>query len=110
MLLELKAVQGQCLRMQELAEQVVLSRSRVSRLVDVLEDEGLVVRQTDPSDARGTQTCLIDKGRRALRRTAPAYLAGIDRYFNRHLSDRERAAIARALDRVVQANPPPSGR
>jgi DNA-binding MarR family transcriptional regulator len=109
-LLELKAVPGQCLRMQDLAERVVLSRSRVSRLVDDLEDEGLVVRQPDATDARATHTCLTDKGRRALRRAAPAYLAGIDRYFNRHLSDRDQKAIARALERVVKANPPPSSR
>ena len=109
-LLELKAVPGQCLRMQELAERVVLSRSRVSRLVDDLEDEGLVVRHPDARDARATQTCLTDKGRRALRRTAPTYLAGIDRYFNGHLTDRERVAVARALDKVVRANPPRAGR
>lgn len=103
-LLELNAAPRRCLRMQELSERVVLSRSRVSRLVDDLEHEGLVGRSPDPSDGRATLACLTADGRAALRRAAPIYLRGIDQYFNAHLDERERATIARALQRVIDAN------
>ncbi|HEX2578766.1 MAG TPA: MarR family transcriptional regulator, partial [Aquihabitans sp.] len=53
-LLELNAADQRCLRMQDLGERVVLSRSRVSRLVDALEADGLVARRPDPDDGRAT--------------------------------------------------------
>ena len=65
-----------------------------------------MIRHPDMLDARATQACLTEKGRQALRRAAPVYLAGIDRYFNQHLSPSQRRSIARALDRVVRANAP----
>lgn len=104
-LLELNAVPRRCLRMQELSERVVLSRSRVSRLVDDLEREGLVDRHPDPDDGRATLACLTPAGRDALRRAAPIYLRGIERYFTAHLDQRERATIAAALQRVIDAHP-----
>jgi DNA-binding MarR family transcriptional regulator len=102
-LLELNAAPRRCLRMQDLSERVVLSRSRVSRLVDELEREGLVHRSPDPDDGRATLACLTAAGRGALRRAAPIYLHGIDRYFNAHLDEVERATVACALRRVVDA-------
>lgn len=102
-LLELDVAEGKCLRMQDLGERVVLSRSRVSRLVDELEKQGLVERRPDPDDGRATLACLTSEGRRAFRRAAPVYLAGIERHFTRHLSPTEQAAIACGLQRVVDA-------
>ena len=55
------------LRMSELAEAVLLSRSGLTRLVDRLQREGLVERQPDPGDARGLFTVLTPFGRSALR-------------------------------------------
>jgi DNA-binding MarR family transcriptional regulator len=103
-LLELNTAPGRCLRMQDLSRRVVLSRSRVSRLVDDLEREGLVGRSPDPDDRRATLACLTPAGRAALRRAAPVYLRGIERYFAAHLDERERATIADALQRVIDAN------
>lgn len=103
-LLELHGAPQRRLRMQELSERVVLSRSRVSRLVDELAAAGLVERHPDPDDGRATFACLTEAGRQALRRTAPAYQAGIERHFDRHLDDAERAAITRGLGRVVAAH------
>jgi DNA-binding MarR family transcriptional regulator len=103
-LLELNAAPGRCLRMQELSDRVVLSRSRVSRLVDDLDREGFVERRPDPDDGRATLACLTPAGRGALRRAAPVYLRGIERYFTAHLDEGERAVIARALQRVIDAH------
>jgi DNA-binding MarR family transcriptional regulator len=109
-LLELNAAPGRCLRMQDLSHRVVLSRSRVSRLVDDLEGEGLVERRPDPGDRRATLACLTPPGRGALRRAAPVYLRGIERYFTTHLHEGERATIARALRRVIDAHDQPADR
>ncbi len=62
-LLELNAAPGRSLRMQDLGERVVLSRSRVSRLVDDLERQGLVERRPDPADGRATLASLSAAGR-----------------------------------------------
>lgn len=94
------------LRMQDLGARVVLSRTRVSRLVAELEDEGLVVRRPDPSDGRATLATITPAGEDAFRRAAPVYLAGIERHFNRHLSPAQRRSIARALQRVLDAHEP----
>lgn len=103
-LLELNAAPSRELRMQELAARAVLSRTRVSRIVGELERVGLVERVADPSDGRASLAKLTDEGRGALRRTAPAYLDGIERHFNRLLSDAERRQVARALQKVVDAH------
>ena len=102
-LLELQAA-PHGLRMQDLGDRVVLSRTRVSRLVDELEVAGLVVRRPDPSDGRATIASITGAGRQAFRATAPLYLAKIDEHFNQHLSARERDVIAKALTRVVDAH------
>jgi DNA-binding MarR family transcriptional regulator len=107
-LLELRATPDG-LRMQDLGERAVLSRSRVSRLVDELEAQGLVARTPDPDDGRATIARITPAGEAAFRATAPAYLAKIDEHFNAYLTDRERVVITEALQRVVDAhNQPPN--
>ena len=100
-LLELNAAPQRRLRMRALADRVVLSRTRVSRLVDELVGEGLVERQPDPSDGRSAFAVITPRGRDALRRTAPHYLASIERHFTSLLTDAERRMIADALKRVA---------
>jgi DNA-binding MarR family transcriptional regulator len=102
-LLELRAMPDG-LRMQDLSERVVLSRTRVSRLVDELEREGLVRRRPDPDDGRATIAAITPAGIEAFRATAPLYLAKIDEHFNRHLTARERATLTNGLERVVAAH------
>jgi DNA-binding MarR family transcriptional regulator len=105
-LLELRA-EPDGLRMQDLGARVVLSRTRVSRLVDELEAAGLVERRPDPNDGRCTIAAITPEGERSFRAAAPVYLASIDEHFNRHLSERERNVIATGLDRVVESHAPP---
>jgi DNA-binding MarR family transcriptional regulator len=105
-LLELDAAPDGRLRMQDLGARVVLSRTRVSRLVTELETEGLVERRPDPADGRATLATITRAGRAARRRAAPVYLAGIDEHFNRHLTLAERRTIARTLQRVLDAHEP----
>ncbi len=105
-LLELNAAEGRRLRMQDLAARTVLSRTRVSRLVDEMVRAGLVRREPDPSDGRATFAVLTAAGRQALRRAAPCYLAGIRRYFTDHLDAEEIRRLTSALEKVVAAHNP----
>lgn len=106
-LLELHGADGS-LRMQDLGERVVLSRTRVSRLVDELERDGLVRREADPDDGRAIRATITPAGRKALRATAPHYLENIDRHFTSHLTKTERQAITTGLMRVVDAHDAPT--
>jgi DNA-binding MarR family transcriptional regulator len=103
-LLELNAAPDRRLRMAELAARTVLSRTRISRLVDELETAGLVVREPDPADGRASFAALTADGKAALRKAAPVYLAGIRRHFTDHLATTERSQLTRALGKVVAAH------
>jgi DNA-binding MarR family transcriptional regulator len=102
-LLELNAAPDRRLRMGELGGRVVLSRTRVSRLIDELVGAGLVARENNPDDRRSAYAVLTDLGRSRLRAAAPPYLAGIAAHFGRHLSDEELDVLATALWRVHTA-------
>lgn len=102
-LLELNAAGGR-LRMQELGDRVVLSRTRVSRLVDELERRSLVVRERDDTDGRVTYATITADGKKVLRASAPVYRNGIEHHFTRHLTEDEQRIIAAALTRVVEAH------
>src|SRR3954468_17784095 len=76
-LLELNAAPGRRLSMGELGEVAVVSRSRVSRVVDQLVAEGLVSREANPEDRRSAYAAITPAGRDRLRAAAPTYLSGI---------------------------------
>jgi DNA-binding MarR family transcriptional regulator len=91
----------QRLRLHELADSVVLSRSGMTRLVDRLERAGLLRRETCATDRRGAFAVITDEGNAMLRRTWPAYARGIANYFAQYLSAEEADEIAAVLGRVA---------
>jgi DNA-binding MarR family transcriptional regulator len=99
-LIYLGAAPGRRLRMAELADSVLLSRSGVTRLVDRLERDGLLVRDTCTSDGRGCFAVLTDKGEELLSRARPTHLAGVRERFLSHFSEEELEALAAAWNRV----------
>jgi DNA-binding MarR family transcriptional regulator len=101
-LLELNSAPDHRLRMTELGAKAVLSRERVSRVVDELERAGLARRERNPDDGRSLLAVITDEGRARLRAAAPTYLTGIERHFGTHVGD-DATAIAAALERVVEA-------
>jgi DNA-binding MarR family transcriptional regulator len=105
-LLELNAAPQRRLRMQELGNRVVLSRSRVSRIVDELSDAGLARREPDPDDRRSSFAVITAAGRQVLRSAAPVYLRGITEHFTGHLSRDELRTLHDALARVLAAQEP----
>lgn len=100
-LLELNAAPGRRLTMSELGSVAVVSRSRVSRVVDELTRAGLVLREPNPADKRSSLAVLTDEGRAKLREAAPVYLAGIERHFARHIPAGEQRAVVAGLRRVL---------
>ena len=108
-LLELNSATDRRLRMTELGARVVLSRERVSRVVDELERAGLVRRERNPDDGRSLLAVLTDEGRERLRAAAPTYLAGIRRYFGDPVGA-DAPTVATALQRAVDAAGPPRAR
>ena len=68
------------LRMSDLAQQVQLSTSGLTRLVDRIEAAGYVQREACPGDRRGLNAVLTDSGEAALRKALPAHLEAIQRF------------------------------
>lgn len=89
------------LRMTELAERALISRSGMTRRVARLVDEGLVQRAKAASDARGVVVALTDAGVTRLTATAPVHLRGVAELFVAQLDDQELAVLKSALDKVA---------
>jgi len=79
-LVQLSEAPKRRLRMAELADVALVSRSRLTHRVDRLVDRGFVVRQPCPTDRRGTYAVLTAKGQRLLERAAPTHVEGVRRY------------------------------
>jgi DNA-binding MarR family transcriptional regulator len=95
------------LRMQDVAEAVVLSRTRVSRVVDEMERAGLVQREPNPADGRSTMVALTRAGRTAFRSAATVYLRGIRQHFADLLSSEDLRCVQAALEKVATAHQAP---
>ena len=106
-LLELAAVPGRRLTMSELAQRVVLSRTRVSRIVDELVAARLVCREDNPDDGRSAFAVLTADGLARYRAAAPHYIASIEREFAGGLTYGELAAVGTALRKVLAGQPVP---
>ncbi len=102
-LVQLSAAPGGRLRMQQLARAVLLSKSRITRLVEAMEHVGLLVREPCPDDKRGAEVALTPAGHARLRTAAPVHLRGVREHFMRHLSADQAHAVALALQTVEAA-------
>jgi DNA-binding MarR family transcriptional regulator len=89
------------LRMAELADAVLLSRSGVTRLVDRLEVAGMVTRERFGGDGRGVVAVITTKGVDTLRAAARTHLAGVVRHFVDHMNPAELAAISELCSRLT---------
>ena len=100
-LVQLAAAGERRLRMSELADRLLLSRSGVTRLVDRLVADGLVERASCEDDRRGQWAALTDAGHGRLRRAAPTHLRGVATHFLDRLSADDLASLERMLAGVV---------
>lgn len=90
-------------RMGELADQLLLSRSGLTRLVDRLVRQGWVERAPCEDDARGLYAAITRPGRAKLKAARPAHLDGVRASFLSKLSDSDLQALSRAWRRVGPA-------
>jgi DNA-binding MarR family transcriptional regulator len=89
------------LRMTELADRALISRSGMTRRVANLVDKGLVTRAGADADARGVVVSLTDVGVERLTETAPVHARGIAKLFVAQLDDDELEALRGALEKVT---------
>src|SRR5437867_1886756 len=89
------------LRMTELADRALISRSGMTCRVARLVDEGLVRREKAGTDARGVIVALTEAGVARLAETAPVHARGISNLFVARLDDEELALLERALNKVI---------
>ena len=92
---------GGTLRMHQLADRLLLSRSATTRFVERLEKRELIERRACPDDRRGTQVVLTTVGKDLLRNAAPVHLAGVEKHFADRLTDTDTRALIRALGKLV---------
>lgn len=95
------AVAGGELRMTELADRALISRSGMTRRVARLVEVGLVRRANAGADARGVVVALTDAGVARLSETAPVHARGVADLFVARLDDQELAALKSTLDKVT---------
>jgi len=101
-LLELNSAPERRLRMSELGQRVVLSRTRVSRVVDELTAAGLAERQPDQADGRSSFAALTPQGRAALRRAWPVYREAIRRRLGTQLTPEQCLELASLLEQAAR--------
>jgi DNA-binding MarR family transcriptional regulator len=89
------------LRMTELADRVLLSRSGLTRLVDRMQRSGLVDRFKCPSDARGMHAVLTDLGYQRLKESAGTHLRGVRANVTGQLSDEELDQLHALMSKLV---------
>ena len=99
-LAQLAEAQGE-LRMTELADRALISRSGMSRRVARLADQGLVYRDRAGTDGRGVVVALTEAGIARLAETAPVHVRGISKLFVARLDDQELALLERALNKII---------
>ena len=96
------------LRVNELAREVVLSPTAMSRFVDRVEREGYVKREPDPDDRRALQIVLTDAGVELLQKMWPIYRAGIEQHFAAHMG-RSPAGLRRMFEAMAESATRPAG-
>jgi DNA-binding MarR family transcriptional regulator len=97
--------------MNLLADRILYSKSGFTRVVDRMEEAGLIRRVRPEHDRRTILVVLTERGTETLERARRHHRDGIDRHFARHLSDADVKALTKALEKVsAHARPLRPGR
>lgn len=89
------------LRIQELAEQVMVNKSSLSRQLDRLEELGHVRRDRSDDDGRGVVVVLTPSGRQRLRAALTTYRRVAQQAFCTHITDTDLVALSRVATKVL---------
>jgi DNA-binding MarR family transcriptional regulator len=104
-LLRLSRADDRRMRRVDLADQVLLSASGVTRLLDGLERHGLVARASCDSDRRVVYAVLTDAGLERLRTAAESHFGQVDAYFGTRFESDDLASLTNLLDRLAEGHP-----
>ena len=97
--------------MNELAERILYSKSGFTRVVDRMEEAGLVRRLRPEHDRRTIPIVLTDKGTQTLEHARRHHRDGIQRHFSQHLTNADIKALTHALEKIsTHARPLRPGR
>jgi len=99
-LAQLSDAPGRKLRMSELAEIAMVSKSRLSHRMKVMEAAGWVKREECPEDRRGYFAVMTDKGFKAIEMAAPTHVGSVRNRFLDHLTVKDQEDLAKIFDRV----------
>ena len=97
------------MRMSELADVAMLSRSRLSHRIKVMEKAGWVKREACPIDKRGYFAVMTTKGWKAIVAAAPDHVESVRGRFLDHLSNEDQRVLSEIFERVTDSlkeNPP----
>jgi DNA-binding MarR family transcriptional regulator len=101
-LVQLNAVEGGALRMTELADRLVTSKSGLTYQITQLERAGLVFRRSCPSDVRGVFAEITEQGRTVLRFAAPGHVEAVRKALIDVLTPEQLTHLAEGLGEVAR--------
>ncbi|KAB8189994.1 MarR family transcriptional regulator [Nonomuraea phyllanthi] len=101
-LVNLSESQDRRMRMSDLADATIQSRSRLSHQISRMEAKGLVTREECRDDRRGTFAVLTDDGWDTIQRVAPHHVASVREHFVDRLTDDQLDALEAAYEPIVE--------
>ena len=90
------------LRMKDLAERILYSKSGFTNVVDRMEKEGLVERVRPDDDRRSILVVLTDTGRKKMEEARRGHREALAEHFSRHLTDSDVKALTRAFEKLTE--------
>jgi DNA-binding MarR family transcriptional regulator len=99
-LAQLSDAPGRKMRMSELAELAMVSKSRLSHRMKVMEKAGWVRREECESDRRGSYAVMTDQGWKAIVKAAPSHVASVRNRLMDHLTVKDQEDLAKIFDRL----------
>ena len=108
-LAQLRRMPDQRLTMTQLANAILFSKSGLTRLIDRMEETGLVQRLACPGDRRSLHIALTSAGEEKFRQALPIHLETVKRHFAAYIEDDEATAVESALERIAAAVRPECG-
>ena len=99
-LAQLSEAPNRRMRMSDLAQTALISKSRLSHRMKVMEKAGWVRRETCPIDKRGSFAVMTEKGWRTIVKAAPDHVESVRKRFIDNLSTKDQEEIARIFNRI----------
>ena len=101
-LVALSETPGRMMRMSELADRCLSSRSRLSHAVSRLEERGWVRRDRHPTDRRGAVAVLTDDGYAAVVAAAPGHVAAVREVFFDRVDEAQLAVLREVFEELAE--------